>query len=112
MLTDENGLDVTYRQNVSEHPTNNMTETESGTLNPTEANDVIGTIQAAIESGISKQEEKAGLLEALQSLQRAKDRPSFLEGTTLFLGLATNDPILASHINTWALVLGNLGEHF
>jgi hypothetical protein len=111
MITDENESDVTYRQNVSANPTNNMTQTESGALNPTEANGVIGTIQAAIESGISEQEEKTGLLEALQSLQRAKDRPSFLERTTLFLGLATNVPILASHINTWALVLGNLGEH-
>ena len=108
MLTDENGSDVTYRQNVSANPTN-MTQTESGTINPTEANDVIGTIQAAIESGISKQEEKTGLLEALQSLKRAKDRPSFLERTALFLGLATNVPILALHINTWALVLGNRG---
>ena len=111
-LTDENGSDVTYsHQNVSANPTN-VTQTESVTLSPTEANDVIGTIQAAIESSISKQEEKTALLEALQSLQRAKDRPSFLKRITLFLGLATNVPILASHINTWALVLGNLGEHF
>jgi hypothetical protein len=111
MLTDENGSGVTYSQNVFANPTS-MTQTESGTINPTEANDVIGTIQAAIESGISKQEEKIDLLEALHSLQRAKDRPSFLERSALFLGLATNVPILALHINTWALVLDNLGEHF
>ena len=87
MLTDENGSDVTYSQNVSANPTN-VTQTESGTINPTETNDVIGTIQATIESGISKQEEKTALLEALQSLQRAKDRPSFLERTALFLGFS------------------------
>jgi hypothetical protein len=89
-----------------------VTQTESVTINTTEVDDVIGTIQAAIESSISKQDEKTALLEALQSLQRAEDGPSFLKRTKLFLGLATNVPGLALHINTWALVLGNLGEHF
>jgi hypothetical protein len=111
MLTEENTSDVTHSQNVSANPTN-VTQTESVTINTTEVHDVIGTIQAAIESCISEQEEKTALLEALQSIQRAKDRPSFLKRTALFLGLATNVPKLALHINTWALVLGNLDEHF
>ena len=111
MLTDENGAGVTYSHSVTANPTN-VTQTESVTISTTETDDVIGTIQATIESSIPMQEEKTALLEALQSIQRAKDRSSFLKRITLFLGLATNCPQLALHINTWALVLGNLGEHF
>ncbi len=111
MVTDENGSDVTYSQRVPPIPTN-VTQTESVTICSAETNDVIGTIQATIESSIPVQDEKIALLEALQSLQRAIDRPSFLKRATLFLGLATNFPKLALHINTWSLVLGNLGEHF
>ena len=111
MLTDENGAGITYSHSVTANPTN-ATRTESVTISTKETNDVIGTIQATIESSIPIEEEKTALLEALRSLQDAKDRPSFLKRATLFLGLATNFPKLALHINTWSLVLGNLGEHF
>ena len=89
-----------------------MTQTESATISTAQTNDVIGTIQATIESSKSKQEEKTALLEALQSLRRAKDRSSFLKRATLFLGSAANCTDLALHINTWSLVLSELGEHF
>ena len=89
-----------------------MTQTESATISTAQTNDVIGTIQATIESSIPIEEEKTALLEALRSLQGAKHRPFFLKRTALFLGLATNFPKLALHINAWSLVLGNLGEHF
>ena len=110
MVTDENGSDVTSSPKVTAIPTR-VTQTESVTASTAETNNVIGTIQATIESSMPVEEEKTALLEALRSLQGAKDRSSFLKRTTLFLGLATNFPKLELHINTWSLVLGNLGEH-
>ena len=110
MVTDENGSDVTYSQHVTAIPTT-VTQTESVKISTPETNDVIGTIHATIESSIPVEEGKTALLEALRSLQGAKDRSSFLKRTTLFLGLATNFPKLELHINTWSLVLSNLGEH-
>jgi hypothetical protein len=88
MLTEEKASDATHNQD-----------------------DVIGTIQATIEGSKSKQEEKTALLEALQSLRRAKDRSSFLKRATLFLGSAANCTELALHINTWSLVLSELGAN-
>ena len=111
MVTDENGSDVTSSPKVTAIPTR-VTQTESVTASTAETNNVIGTIQATIESSMPVEEEKTALLEALRSLQGAKDRSSFLKRATLFLGLATDSPKLALHINTWSLVLGNLGEHF
>ena len=111
MVTDENGSDVTSSPKVTAIPTR-VTQTESVAFSTAETNDVIGTIRATIESSMPIEEEKTALLEALRSLQRAEDKSSFLKRATLFLGLATDSPKLALHINTWSLVLGNLGEHF
>jgi hypothetical protein len=111
MPKDEDSPHVTDSQKVYEGPTN-VAQGESVTISNTELNNVIATIQAAIEGSVSNPEEKTALLDTIQSLQRAKDRPSFLERTTLFLGLAANSTQVALHINTWALVLGNLAEHF
>ena len=111
MVTDENGSDVTSSPKVTAIPTR-VTQTESVTASTAETNNVIGTIQATIESSMPVEEEKTALLEALRSLQRAEDKSSFLKRATLFLGLATNFPKLALHINTWYLVLGDLSEHF
>jgi hypothetical protein len=111
MPKDEDSQHVTDSQKVYEGPTN-VAQGESVTISNTELNNVIATIQAAIEGSVSNPEEKTALLDTIQSLQRAKDRPSFLERITLFLGLAENSRQVALHINTWALVLGNLAEHF
>ena len=102
---------MTDSQKVYEGPTN-VAQGESVTISNTEVNNVIATIQAAIEDSVSNPEEKTALLDTIQSLQSAKDRPSFLERTTSFLGLAANCTQVALHINTWSLVLGNLAKHF